>query len=163
MTDDVSSAPFRIVSGGQTGPDRAALDVALARGVPCGGWCPAGRWAEDGPIPPVYPVRETPSADPAERTRRNVAESDASLILSPSPVWGGTALTASVAAELGRLAVVVDPRREGPDRAAGILWPAVRAGGQLNVAGPRESEAPGLRAASAAWLHAFLDACRLLA
>ena len=72
---------MEIVSGGQTGVDRAALDAALALGMRCGGWCPAGRWAEDGPIDPRYPLRETPSGDPAQRTEWNVRDSDATLIL----------------------------------------------------------------------------------
>jgi hypothetical protein len=64
-----------LVSGGQTGVDRAALDVALERGMVAGGWCPAGRWAEDAPIPADYPLRETPSAHPAQRTEWNVRDS----------------------------------------------------------------------------------------
>ena len=73
-----------IVSGGQSGVDRAALDAALARGLDAGGWCPAHRWAEDGPVPARYPLRETPSADPAQRTRWNVRDSDATLVLAKS-------------------------------------------------------------------------------
>jgi hypothetical protein len=70
-----------VVSGGQTGVDRAALDAALALGLPIGGWCPLGRRTEDGPVPDRYPLRETPSADYAERTEWNVRDSDATLIL----------------------------------------------------------------------------------
>lgn len=72
---------LRVISGGQTGVDRAALDVALELGLPCGGWCPAGRRAEDGPIPARYPLTETAGADYVERTRRNVVEADATLVL----------------------------------------------------------------------------------
>ena len=79
----------RIVSGGQTGVDRAALDWALARGFPCGGWCPAGRLAEDGPIPAEYPLTETPAAESSQRTEWNVRDSDATLIVAPRSRPGG--------------------------------------------------------------------------
>ena len=72
----------KIVSGGQTGVDRAALDWALASGVPYGGWCPLGRWAEDGPIDARYPLRETPGADPAQRTEWNIRDSDGTELRS---------------------------------------------------------------------------------
>lgn len=108
----------RLVSGGQTGVDRAALDVAVRLGLPYGGWCPAGGWAEDRPVPPGiradYPgLRETPSADPEERTRANVRDGDATLVLVPdggasagdvgSP---GTQLTLHFAAATGRPVLV---------------------------------------------------------
>lgn len=82
---------LRVISGGQTGVDRAALAAARAAGLAIGGWCPRGRWAEDGAISAVYSLRETPSGDPAARTRVNVAEADATLILVPSAdcaTWG---------------------------------------------------------------------------
>jgi predicted Rossmann fold nucleotide-binding protein DprA/Smf involved in DNA uptake len=87
----------KIVSGGQTGVDRAALDIALALGIPCGGWCPRGRGAEDGVIPARYPLQETCSHDYAERTRRNVIDSDGTLILAIGALHGGTLLTAQLA------------------------------------------------------------------
>ncbi len=147
----------RIVSGGQTGPDRAALDVAQERGLPAGGWCPAGRWAEDGPIPDRYPLVETPEADPAVRTRRNVHDSDATLILSPLPLAGGTALTHEVAVAFGKPVYVVDPFVSGTDGAAGWLSSLPSNRIILNVAGPRESDEAGIGAASAAWLGRLLD------
>ena len=148
-----SSWPFRIVSGGQTGPDRAALDVGIEYGLSVGGWCPAGRWAEDGPIPDRYPLVATPEADPAVRTRRNVLDSDATLILSPRPLTGGTALTGRVAALADRPVLVVDPVGEPPEAAAAWLRSHLPRGGALNVAGPRESECPGLEAVSRQWLR----------
>lgn len=150
-----SLPPLRVVSGGQTGVDRAALDAALAAGVAVGGWCPAGRWAEDGPIPRRYPLVEAAGADPAERTRLNVRDSDATLVLSPDPPAGGTALTVRLARDLGRPLRVADPGRDSPGDVAG--W--VEALGRplvLNVAGPRESEAPGIYRTARAWLSALL-------
>ena len=91
----------KIVSGGQTGVDRAALDWALASGVPCGGWCPLGSWAEDGPIDVRYPLRETPGADPAQRTEWNIRDSDGTLIVTLARrMSGGTLLTAGLARRL---------------------------------------------------------------
>lgn len=133
-----------MLSGGQSGVDRAAMDAALAVGVPVGGWCPAGRWAEDGPIAARYPLVETASVDPDVRTRRNVEEADALLVLAPSPVTGGTALAVRHARALGRPVLVVDPF--ATDAAARVTGFA--AGAVVNVAGPRESGAPGVYAAS---------------
>ncbi len=146
-----------ILSGGQTGVDRAALDAALALGIPVGGWCPAGRRAEDGPIPPRYPLRETSSADPAQRTRWNVRDADALLVLVPGPPTGGTALAVVTAETLGRPVLVVDP---ATDAAGPVLSWLREQGGDLriNVAGPRESECPGVYRASRNWLGALLRA-----
>ena len=149
------SGPRAIVSGGQTGVDRAALDLALDLGLAAGGWCPAGRWAEDGAVPRRYPLRETSSADPAVRTRRNVRDSDATLILSPVPLAGGTALTARVARTLGRPCLALDPRDRSAVRALRRWLEAVRPA-VLNVAGPRASEAPGLGVAARRVLGAAL-------
>ncbi|MEZ6054758.1 MAG: putative molybdenum carrier protein, partial [Planctomycetaceae bacterium] len=85
-----------IVSGGQTGVDRAALDVGLDLDLPCGGWCPRGRKAEDGPIDERYPLKETESAKYDVRTRRNVRDSDGTLVLTVGDPIGGTALTVAV-------------------------------------------------------------------
>lgn len=95
--------PFRIISGGQTGVDRAALEWALANGVPHGGWCPRGRLAEDGVIPSQFQLRETESEDYTTRTRRNVQEADATVIFSArKTMTGGTAQTAEFAKERGK-------------------------------------------------------------
>lgn len=126
-----------IISGGQTGVDRAALDVALALGIPCGGWCPAGRRAEDGPIPDRYPLKETPSAEYGQRTEWNVRDSDATLIIARRPLSGGTARTLQLVRALGRAHEVVDPARfaevERIRRWLDSVAPAV-----LNIAGPRD-------------------------
>ena len=73
----------RIISGGQTGVDRGALDAALKASISCGGWGPKGRKAEDGPIPERYPLQELPGADYLHRTRRNVVDSDGTDGLAP--------------------------------------------------------------------------------
>ncbi len=74
----------KIISGGQTGVDRAALDVAMELGIPCGGWCPLDRWSEGGPIDDRYPLTETESSDPAVRTESNVRDAQGTLIIAPS-------------------------------------------------------------------------------
>ena len=135
----------KIVSGGQTGVDRAALDWALARGVPCGGWCPLARWAEDGPIDAWYPLRETPDADPAQRTEWNVRDSDGTLIVT---------LARRMTKPLLHLAKADSP-------AAGQAESLSQFIGQheirvLNVAGPRESGEPGVGEFAAVLLEAAL-------
>jgi len=134
----------RIVSGGQTGADRAALDAAIEHGLAYAGWCPAGGWAEDRPDPPGlrldYPrLRETRSADPAERTRLNVRDSHATLVVRSHSVDSpGTDLTVATAGRLGRPCLVTT------DAETVLDWlSALGRELTLNVAGPRESERPG--------------------
>jgi len=98
----------KLVSGGQTGVDRAALDAAIELGVPCGGWCPKGRKAEDGVVPARYPLAETPSACYAQRTRWNIRDSDATLILTWGKPTGGTLLTLNECCKMGRPHLVID-------------------------------------------------------
>lgn len=144
--------PERVVSGGQTGVDRAALDVALELRIPCGGWCPRGRLAEDGVIADRYPLVETPSDDPAQRTEWNVRDSDGTLVILRGLAQGGTLLTLGLTRRLGRPCRVLDLR------AAPHLEPlldALQGSGirTLNVAGPRESECGGIGAEAAALLR----------
>jgi hypothetical protein len=134
---------LRVVSGGQSGVDRAALDAAMALGLAVGGWCPAGRGAEDGIIPECYPLTETPGRDHGERTAWNVRDSDATLILHRGPLAGGTRLTAEMARRLGRPLLCRDLTGR-PDREDVLRWLWLNRVACLNCAGPRESEAPGI-------------------
>jgi len=141
----------KIVSGGQTGVDRAALDVALELGLPCGGWCPKDRKSEDGPIPDRYPLTETVSAAYPERTRRNVVDSDGTLVLTEGPASGGTALTIELATRHRKPCLVVDLSASSQPTAV-RAWADSHEVQILNVAGPRASENPGIYA----WAVEFL-------
>lgn len=135
--------PEKIISGGQTGVDRAALDVSLAHGIPCGGWVPKGRRAEDGELPHFYPLLETATRNYSDRTARNVNESDGTLILTRGNLKGGTKLTFKLAKSFSKPVWVVDFKtNDHPlEVRAWLSGMNVRV---LNVAGPRESEIPGV-------------------
>jgi hypothetical protein len=133
----------KIISGGQTGVDRAALDVALALGVSCGGWCPKGRLAEDGPIPQHYPLQETTSSNYSVRTERNVQSSDATLILNVGELDGGTALTADLAYKNYRPFMVIN-LDESTDIQEAHAWLLQHDVSVLNIAGPRASKQQNL-------------------
>jgi hypothetical protein len=151
--DNRNSTLDKIVSGGQTGVDRAALDAAQVAGLPTGGWCPRGRRAEDGRIPARYPLRETPSRTYAERTARNVRDSDATLVLSFNEPAGGTALTIREAGERGKPFRCVRLGNREPDVGAVLRWLHDGDVRVLNVAGPRASEAPGIYEAARSFLR----------
>ncbi len=149
----------KIVSGGQTGADRAALDVARALGLAVGGWVPRGRQAEDGRIPDRYGgLTETGCDDPATRTVRNVRDSDATLVLSHGPLSGGSLLTISEARRTGKPALHLDLDASSETAAAARLraWLEELRIATLNVAGPRASEDPTIAAATASVLRAAL-------
>ena len=146
---------MRIISGGQTGVDRAALDAALTLRLPCGGTVPKGRRAEDGAVPDRYPVSECGSRDYSVRTERNVLDADATLILCPGAPAGGTRLTETLARRHGRPVCVVDLDAPEPEARAREFLLGVRPK-VLNVAGPRESSFPGVGARARALLTGVL-------
>lgn len=145
----------RIVSGGQTGVDRAALDAALDLGFPCGGWCPLGRRAEDGTIPDRYPLTETSWRGYPQRTEWNVRDSDATLIITRGEPDGGTALTVQLAEKHGRPCLVIDPGDLEP-LATIRSWLERHGVAVLNVAGPRESSHEGIYAQAFELVHTLL-------
>lgn len=132
-----------IVSGGQTGVDRAALDVAIELGISHGGWCPRGRLAEDGVIPSRYGLTETKSSKYHVRTEQNVIDSDATLVIARGPLTGGTELTVRMATKHEKPYLVVDMEKEPPAETV-ISWLQASGIQKLNVAGPRESTSPGI-------------------
>lgn len=138
--------PQRIISGGQTGADRAALDAAIALAIPHGGYVPRGRRAEDGRIADRYEVQELPLDDYDARTERNVAESDGTLIISLGPLTGGSRTTHRMARRHDRPLLHIDLTRTITLEAAAAIrqWLADFEIRVLNVAGPRESTAPGI-------------------
>jgi hypothetical protein len=160
---------MKIVSGGQTGVDRAALDVAIERGIAWGGWCPKGGWAEDLTKPPGLLARyrhlkETPLTHPLQRTEWNVRDSDATLI-----IIGGEGLSVSIgtkrahqwARQHGKPFLIVDAdAADAPARAAAWVKTQQKRFGAdltLGIGGPRESEAPGIYARARTLIAALLD------
>ena len=138
----------RVVSGGQTGADRAALDWAILRGLPHGGWCPRGRKAEDGAIPGQYRLTETPDAVYVQRTEWNVRDSDGTVILSLSrTLTGGSSKTAEFARRLGRPWIHLAKETHGESAATELRRFVEERGIRvLNVAGPRASTEPAIGA-----------------
>ena len=145
----------KIISGGQTGVDRAALDVAMELGIPCGGWCPQGRRAEDGRIPEHYPLQEASSKEYPLRTRLNVEDSDGTLVLTSGNPTGGTALTLKLARQLHKPFLLVDLAR---DANPSVLRPWLQENHILilNIAGPREGESSGIYGQASAFLRKAL-------
>jgi hypothetical protein len=148
----------RIVSGGQTGVDRGALDAAIMLDVPHGGWCPLGRLAEDGRIPSAYQLRETPSPEYPVRTEQNVIDSDGTLILYRHRLFGGTELTRRLCRKHRRPVISVDLNADGDQDIQRVRqWLQGDEIRVLNVAGPRESSSPGIARETKQFL------CRVLA
>lgn len=135
----------KIISGGQTGADRAAWDAAIEAGIATGGFVPVGRQAEDGPIPAKYPgLTETLGRDPTERTRLNVIDADATLLFSHGPPTGGSRLTTEFAAEHFKPLLHIDLSRDPWEGAVERVAHWLRSANisVLNIAGPRASEDP---------------------
>ena len=133
---------MKIISGGQTGVDRAALDVALKHGIEAGGWCPTGRLDEFGRIPDRYPVQELKSGGFTERTLQNVKDSNGTVIIYPGKLTGGTEQTAQFCVGQQRPHLLVDASRVSGEDAARLIGEFVHKNkvDVLNVAGPRQSE-----------------------
>jgi hypothetical protein len=159
---------MKLICGGQSGVDRAVLDVAVERGIAYGGWCPKGGWAEDFPEPPGllarYPgLQETPLADPAQRTEWNVRDADACLIVVDAggvEVSRGTALAQKLPPRYGKPCFVAGLGSPGiRDRTATWLRVQVDAFGadlRLAIGGPRESEALGIYARAKAFIGSLM-------
>ena len=145
---------LKIISGGQTGVDRAALDVALKHGIECGGSCPAGRLDEFGKIPDHYPLQELQAGGFTERTLQNVIDSDGTIIVYSAELRGGTEQTVRFCVELDRPHKLIDASKISAKDAANLIAEFVRKNkiGILNVAGPRQSE----------WAEGYDNASRVL-
>jgi Circularly permutated YpsA SLOG family len=134
----------KIVCGGQTGVDRAALDVALEHGIESGGWCPPGRVDEFGRIPDRYPLKELGDGGFTERTLQNVKDSDGTVVVYPGKLSGGTEQTVRFCVEQQRPHELIDASNVSTEKAAQLIANFVRKNKihTLNVAGPRQSEWP---------------------
>ena len=137
----------KIISGGQTGTDRAALDVAIRLGIPHGGWLPKGRLTEEGPLPGHYNLEEMPTESYRRRTEKNVMASDGTLIISRGAPTGGTDYTRVVVLRNGKQLLGIDLNNQSNLREAASLiesWIELQRIEVLNVAGPRASKDPAI-------------------
>jgi len=150
---------MKLISGGQSGVDRAALDVALELGIPCGGWCPQGRRAEDGVIASKYPLDQTPLVQYQQRTEWNARDSDGTLILTIGKPEGGTLLTIDFARKHKRPCLVVD-LAQPVDVQAVKDWILSHNIQVLNVAGPRASKQPEVYDRAVVFLREVLQATK---
>ncbi|MCI5222796.1 MAG: hypothetical protein D3924_09035 [Candidatus Electrothrix sp. AR4] len=132
---------MKIISGGQTGADRAALDAAMELGIPHGGWLPRGRKAEDGRLAPQYCLQEIDTYRYRDRTLKNVKESDGTLIVSFGPLTGGSALTEALCIRSDRPCLHLNMEHLSINQAVRTIeeWLVGNRIRTLNVAGPRAS------------------------
>lgn len=153
-----------IISGGQTGVDRGALDGALVKGAPCCGWCPEGRLAEDGVLAEKYPLTELPNSGYRARTRKNVEDSDATVIVYWDLIVlrGGTELTLATCIKKHRPYVLIDASELRPERSAEKLAQFVckNAIQRLNFAGPRGSGVPEAHSYTQSMVEQLIDLLR---
>ena len=150
---------MKIISGGQTGVDRAALDTALRNGIESGGWCPTGRLDEFGRIPDRYSVKELENGGSTERTLQNVKDSDGTVIIYPGKLSGGTEQTLHFCVEQRRPYELIDASNVSTEKAAQLIADFVCENNIdiLNVAGPRQSEWPEGYGYAARVLDIFLN------
>lgn len=153
---------FKIISGGQTGVDRAALDVALKHHIKCGGWCPASRTDEDGEIPDRYPVKELKKGGNEERTEQNVLDSDGTIIIYFHELSGGTAHTVGCCIQDRQPHRLIDAAKYSPEDAATLMVAFVVDHDVeiLNIAGPRASEWTGAYAYASRAVDVFVSRVR---
>lgn len=147
------TSPHKIISGGQTGVDRAALDAAMAAGIEIGGWCPSGRRAEDGVIDDRYPLAETSKRDYRQRTEWNVRDSEGTLILYWGELQNGTLATAKFARDTHRRPLLMVNLLEPVEPEQVLVWITRNNITTLNIAGPRESSRRGIYDMSHAYLQ----------
>jgi len=145
-----------IISGGQTGADRAALDVALSNGIGCGGSCPAGRAADDGPIPARYPLIETAENDHMVRTGNNVRDADATLLLYRDKLHGGTAYAVEMARHMEKPVLAIDLNGI-PDATAVADWISSQGIHILHIGGQREKTSPGIYQQARDFIQAVIE------
>jgi len=150
---------LKVISGGQSGVERMALDVAAQLGFPTGGWCPAGRMSDDGPIPASYPLIETRAVEPHVRTQRNVETSSATVLFTFGTPTGSTRYTVEVARSMVRPHLILDLSDGTVDPVAQLYAWIIAIGPRvLNVTGPRDGSAPGLAVRAAEVLRIVLAA-----
>ncbi|MEC7120997.1 MAG: putative molybdenum carrier protein [Pseudomonadota bacterium] len=151
----------KIVSGGQTGVDRGALDGALSLNFPCGGWCPEGRRAEDGVIDPRYPVQVLAGAGSTARTKKNVLDSDGTLLIffNYMVVRGGTEQTLMFCINAKKPYLLLDGHELSVARAAEKINDFVKRYNirTLNVAGPRGAKLPQAQPYTAEVIREYLQ------
>jgi hypothetical protein len=146
MNQNPHNQAIKIISGGQTGADRAALDFAIKHGIPHGGWVPKGRKTEDGHLPEKYHLQEMPTGQYSKRTEQNILDSDGTLIVSHGLLTGGSALTRELAKQHRKPWIHIDLETAlYPDAARMVQewvgWNGIKV---LNIAGPRASKDPGI-------------------
>ena len=150
---------IKIISGGQTGADRAALDFAMRHNIPHGGWIPKGRLTEAGPLAPKYQLKEMPTGEYPKRTEQNVLNADGTLIVSRGKLTGGSALTQALAARHRKPCLHVNMDTVSVENAAELIgtWISKEGVEILNVAGPKASTDPGIYDTTLKLLEALFD------